>query len=379
MGNAGRLNGRRAEAQEQGLKVNVAILGAGRIAIHMAETLTKMAADERYSGLIAPYAVAARDADRAAAFAAQHGFPVSYGSYEELLADPNVDLVYIATPHSLHAEQGIACLEAGKNILVEKSFTANAAQARDLLAAADRTGLLCTEAIWTRYMPSRAMIDEIVASGRIGEVRAINANLCYPVSGKARMTDPALAGGALLDVGVYPLNFIDMVMGGHGETPIARIDTSMMPYATGVDAQNSTTLYYAGGTNDGGANVGDDASGTTGATDTTGTPGVMATAVSSMLCASDRNGVIWGTDGYIVCRNINNVEAIDVYGADHALAEHIDVPAQLTGYEYEVAAAANAILDGRGECAEMPHADTLRIMELMDTLRDRWGLRYPFE
>ncbi|MBW3092887.1 Gfo/Idh/MocA family oxidoreductase [Bifidobacterium sp. 82T10] len=369
----GRLNGRRAEAREQGLKVNVAILGAGRIAIHMAETLTNMAADERYADLIAPYAVAARDADRAAAFAAQHGFPVSYGSYEELLADPNVDLVYIATPHSLHAEQGIACLEAGKNILVEKSFTANAAQARDLLAAADRTGLLCTEAIWTRYMPSRAMIDGIVASGRIGEVRAINANLCYPVSGKARMTDPALAGGALLDVGVYPLNFIDMVMGGHGETPITRIDTSMMPYETGVDAQNATTLYYAGG-----ANGGDGANGEA-ASVTSNTPGVMATAVSSMLCASDRDGVIWGTDGYIVCRNINNVEAIDVYGADHALAEHIDVPAQLTGYEYEVAAAANAILDGRGECAEMPHADTLRIMELMDALRARWGLRYPFE
>ncbi|MCH9275558.1 Gfo/Idh/MocA family oxidoreductase [Bifidobacterium amazonense] len=356
-GNAtGRLNGRQAEAEAQGLKVNVAILGAGRIAIHMAETLTKMAADERYRDLITPYAVAARDADRAAAFAAQHGFPVSYGSYEELLADPNVDLVYIATPHSLHAEQGIACLEAGKNILVEKSFTANAAQARSLLDAADRTGLLCTEAIWTRYMPSRALIDDVVASGRIGEVRAINANLCYPVTGKPRMTDPALAGGALLDVGVYPLNFIDMVMGGDGSVPVERIATSMMPYETGVDAQNSATLYYAGGAG-----------------------GVMATAVSSMLCASDRDGVIWGTDGYVVCRNINNVEAIDVYGPDHALRERIDVPAQLTGYEYEVAAAANAILDGRGECAEMPHADTLRIMELMDALRDRWGLRYPFE
>ena len=136
-----RLNGRRAEAEAQGLRINVAILGAGRIAHSMARTLVAMAADPRYAGLVAPYAVAARDGGRAAAFAAEYGFPVSYGSYDELLADPDVDLVYIATPHSLHAEQGIACLKAGKNILVEKSFTANAAQARALLDAADAGGI----------------------------------------------------------------------------------------------------------------------------------------------------------------------------------------------------------------------------------------------
>lgn len=348
-----RLNGRRAEAEAQGLKVNVAILGAGGIARSMATTLTAMAADPRYGGLVAPYAVAARDGGRAAAFAERYGFPVSYGSYEELLVDPDVDLVYIATPHALHAEQGIACLNAGKNILVEKSFTANARQAKELLAAAEASGLLCTEAIWTRYMPSRGIIDGIVASGVIGEVRSIAANLCYPVSAKARMSDPAMAGGALLDVGVYPLNFIDMVMGGHGEVPIDRLTTVMTPYGTGVDAQNSTTLFYGNG--------------------------VMAVSSSSMIASSDRCGSIWGDKGYVVCQNINNVEAIDVYGTDHQVAAHYDVPEQLTGYEYQVASAANAILDGRTECAEMPHADTLRIMELMDALRAEWGLRYPFE
>lgn len=144
-----RLNGRRAEAEAQGLRINVAILGAGRIAHSMARTLVAMAADPRYAGLVAPYAVAARDGGRAAAFAAEYGFPVSYGSYDELLADPDVDLVYIATPHSLHAEQGIACLKAGKNILVEKSFTANAAQARALLDAADGSGA-CRESRYCR-------------------------------------------------------------------------------------------------------------------------------------------------------------------------------------------------------------------------------------
>ena len=346
-----RLNGKRAEAEAQGLRVNVAILGAGRIAHAMAQTLVSMAASKEYGSLVTPYAVGARDGERAAAFAAQYGFPKSYGSYEELAADPDVDLVYIATPHNLHAEQAILCMRAGRNVLVEKSLTANAKQARDMFAVADETGMLCTEAIWTRYMPSRHMIDEILASGEIGEVKAADANLCYPVSDKPRMTDPALAGGALLDVGVYPLNFIDMAVGA-GRT-LKRVSTSMTPYATGVDAQNATTLFY------------DD--------------GLMATAQSSMLTASDRGGYVWGTDGYLVCENINNVQWVDVYDADHRRTRHVEVPAQLTGYEYEVAAAANAILDGRHECTEMPHADSLRIMELMDSIRAQWGLVYPFE
>ena len=122
-------------------RIHVAILGAGRIAQHMADTLVKMAADSRYADLVEPYAVAARDAGRAADFAAKYGFPVSYGSYEELVADPNVDLVYIATPHNLHAEQAILCMKAGKGVLVEKAFGANAAQTREMLAVAKETGI----------------------------------------------------------------------------------------------------------------------------------------------------------------------------------------------------------------------------------------------
>ena len=237
-----------------------------------------------------------------------------------------------------------------KGVLVEKAFGANAAQTREMLAVAKETGMLCAEAIWTRYMPSRAIIDKILASGAIGEIQAIDANLCYPTTAKARITDPALAGGALLDVGVYPINFIDMIM---HNAPIARIESSMRAYETGVDAHNSMTFYYENG--------------------------VMATAQSSILCHSDRTGSVWGTDGYMVCQNINNVEAIDVYDGNHTVVAHYDVPAQLTGYEYEVAAAAQAVIDGRTECEEMPHADTLRIMELMDSLRRDWNLTYPFE
>ena len=348
-----RFNGRRAEFEASGARINVAILGAGRIAHTMADTLSRMAEDSRYASWIHPYAVAARDAGRARAFADQWNLDKSYGSYEKLVEDPDVDLVYIATPHSLHAEQAILCMRAGKNVLVEKSFTANATQAREALAVAKETGLLCTEAIWTRYMPSRSLINGIIDSGEIGEVRSASANLCYPVADKARMTDPACAGGALLDVGVYPLNFLDMAIGAdHGRT-LDHFDTSMTPWETGVDAQNSTTLYYDDGT--------------------------MAVSSSSMLVASDRGGYVWGTEGYLVVRNINNPEGIDVYDGDHRLVHHVDAPTQLTGYEYEVADAAEALLDGKIECAAMPHADTIRIMELMDAIRDRWGLKFPFE
>ncbi|MGO1261056.1 MAG: Gfo/Idh/MocA family protein [Bifidobacterium mongoliense] len=344
------LNGKRAEAQQQGRKIKVAILGAGGIAHAMALTLNRMADDPRYTNLVEPYAVAARDGERAADFARQYGLPVSYGSYEEMLADPEVDLVYIATPHSLHAEQGEQCLRAGKNILVEKSFTANTAQAERLLATVRETGLLCTEAIWTRYMPSRTIIHDLLASGIIGEIRTVSANLGYTITGKARLTDPALAGGALLDVGVYPLNFVDMILEGR---PYDRMATAMTPYQTGVDAQSTTTLFYP---------------------DT-----VMAVAYSSMVSISDRDGVVWGTDGHLICRNINDISAVDVYDRDYRLVKHVDMPEQLTGYEYEVASAANAILDGARECPEAPHTDTLRIMRLMDDIRGQWGLRFPFE
>ena len=331
-------------------RIRIAILGAGRIAQHMADTLVKMAADSRYADLVEPYAVAARDAGRAADFATKYGFPVSYGSYEELVSDPNVDLVYIATPHNLHAEQAILCMKAGKGVLVEKAFGANAAQTREMLAVAKETGMLCAEAIWTRYMPSRGMIDDIIASGIIGDVQAIDANLCYPTTAKARITDPALAGGALLDVGVYPINFIDMIM---HNAPIARIESSMRPYETGVDAHNSMTFYYENG--------------------------VMASGQCSFLCYSDRWGSVCVSVGDMGGQNINNVEAIDVYDGKHTIVAHYDVPAQLTGYEYEVASAAKALLEGHTECAEMPHADTMRIMELMDSLRRDWNLTYPFE
>ena len=185
--------------------MKMAIMGAGAIANKMAATITKMEKVEAY-------AIAARDKERAEVFAGQYGFARAYGSYEEMLEDPQVDLVYIATPHSHHYKCVKMCLEAGKNVLCEKSFTVNAEQARELFSVAHEKSFL-TEAIWTRYMPSRKMINDIINSGVIGEVTSLSANLGYELSQIKRIWDPKLAGGALLDVGVYLVNFARMVFG----------------------------------------------------------------------------------------------------------------------------------------------------------------------
>lgn len=318
------------------------IIGAGNIAGTMASTLRNMDGVQRYG-------VAARDYSRAAEFAAKYGFQKAFGSYQELLEDPEVELVYIATPHSHHYEHIKLCLNHGKHVLCEKSFTINEAQAKEVLDLAKEKKLLLTEAIWTRYMPSRKMLDDILASGIIGRPHMLTANLGYIISGKERIMRPELAGGALLDVGIYPLNFASMVFGDEVETLTG---TAVMT-ETGVDAQNSITITYKDGR--------------------------MAVLNSSAMGLSDRRGVIYGDNGFIEVENINNCEGIKVYDRFRKLIVSHSVPAQISGYEYEVEACARAIAAGELECPEMPHEETLRMMNWMDQLRRQWGMVYPME
>ena len=326
-------------------KMRVGYIGAGNISGQMAETIAQM-------GEVENYAVAARDPERAREFAGRWGFSRAYGSYEELLADPDVDLVYVALPHSHHHRWTIAALEAGHHVLCEKAFAANERQAREMVECARERGLLLAEAIWTRYMPSRKMIDKIVSSGEIGEVTTVAANLGYRVDGNARMTDPALAGGALLDLTVYPLNFASMVLGNG----IRRIVASMVPAATGVDGQDNVMIEYESGQ--------------------------MASLFSTMYAMTDREGQILGTEGFITVENINNPQVIRVYASDgltRELTREIAVPEQITGYEYELLSCKRAIEAGALECPEMPHAETLELMRQMDEIRRQFGVVFPFE
>ncbi len=325
--------------------MKVGLLGAGGIAGVMAKTINGMSD-------VTNYAVASRDPAKAQAFAKEWSVEKAYGSYEEMLADDAVDLVYIAVPHSHHHQWTIAALNAGKHVLCEKAFAANCQQAKEMLDLAEQKGLLLTEAIWTRYMPSRKIIDDIIASGRIGKVTTVASNLGYKIDMNERMMNPALAGGCLLDLTVYTLNFSSMVLGDD----IRRIEASMVATKTGVDGQDTVMLEYNDGT--------------------------MASMFTTMYALTDRRGLICGDKGFIVVQNINNPEKITVYEPDrtqYKVMEEIIPPAQITGYEYEVLACKRAIEEGKIECEEMPHAETLEIMRQMDEIRKQFGIVFPFE
>ena len=191
--------------------IKLGIIGAGGIAEIMARTIRRM--NEAGNHKVQLYGVASRSLEKAARFAGENGAGKAYGSYEDLASDPEIGLVYIAVPHSHHYETAMLCLKYGKPLLIEKAFTANGPQARELLAQAERQGVLVTEAIWTRYQPMRRILSETLASGVIGEPKLLQANLGKPISQVERLRRPELAGGVLLDMGVYALNFAEMVFG----------------------------------------------------------------------------------------------------------------------------------------------------------------------
>lgn len=293
------------------------------------------------------YAVASREQIRAEAFAKEWGFKKACGSYEELAADPHVDLVYIATPHSHHYEHARLCILNGKAVLCEKAFTANARQAEALLQLAKERNVFITEAIWTRYMPFSHTIRELVFNGSIGRPHMLTANLGYPIAYKERIAKPELCGGALLDIGVYPINFARMIFG----TDIDDIQSHCVKNNYGVDIQESISFRYANGN--------------------------MAVMQLTASCANDRQGIISGEKGYIVVDNINNPQQAAIYDSDHQLVKIYDCPSQISGYEYEVQASIDALRRGQLETAAMPHAETLEIMHLLDRLRQQWGVVYP--
>lgn len=322
--------------------MKMGILGAGNIAGSMAKTINGMKD-------VTAYAVASRSLEKAQKFAQEYGFEKAYGSYEEMVSDPEVELVYVATPHSHHYEHTMLCLTYGKHALVEKSFTLNAAQAREVLALAEEKHLLVTEAIWTRYMPMRKKLDEIIASGVIGKVTSLYATLSYPIMQNERIAEPSLGGGALLDIGVYPINFASMAFGD----AIKEVQAHAVLTDKGVDSLLSVTLIYE--------------------------DGKMAVLHANANAASNREGAVYGSEGYILVKNINNCEGIKVYNKDHELIAEYETPAQITGYEYEVEACMEAIVKKEIECPQMPHEETIRIMELMDTIRRQIGVVFPGE
>ena len=297
--------------------MKIGIIGAGHIANKMALTLSKM--DNMQA-----YAIAARDYERALAFTREWNMEKAYGSYEELADDPEVDLIYIATPHALHYEQARMCLLKGKNVLCEKTFTANAQQAA--------------------YMPFSQTIAELAHSGIIGTPYMLTASLAYAIEDKERIRQPELCGGALFDLGVYPINFARMIFG----TDIQRITSACIKGETGVDLQNNILFCYA--------------------------DGKMAAMQTSVRCANDRQGIISGTEGYMIIDNINNPQEAVVYDSSYNEKARYHCPPQITGFEYQILAAQEAISKGWTESPFMPHQETIQIMEILDALLKEWNI-----
>ncbi len=321
--------------------MRIGILGAGGIARKMAATVNTM-------DNMTLAAIGSRDIGKAQSFAADFNIENAYGSYEQLAADNSLDLIYVATPHSRHFEDALMCLEHGRNVLCEKPFTVNARQAETLISLAEGKGLFIGEAIWTRYLPMRFTLDEILASGVIGTPRSLTANLGYQISVVERLIKPELAGGALLDLGVYTINFALMAFG----TDISDIRSTCTKNEYGVDEHNSIIMTFA--------------------------DGKAALLHSNFNAQTDLRGIIYGDKGRIEFENINNCEGITVYLNDGTVTRY-ETPKQITGFEYQVQAAADAIAAGKTEAPQMPHAEILRVLRIMDRLRADWGIKYPFE
>ena len=323
-------------------KMRVGIIGTGWIAEKAAITLNGMDNCEAL-------AVGSRSQEKAEAFASKWGIAKAHGSYRELIDDPDVDLVYVGTPHSHHFDVTKEALLAGKPCLVEKAFMANYRQAKEIVDLANDRKVFLAEAIWTRYQPVVGMVRQLMKDGRVGEPRLLTATLGYSMGEKPRIMRPDLCGGVLLDLGVYALNFVRMFF----PADIVSMESQCVKSDTGMDLTNAISMVLS--------------------------DGMLCNLQSSAACVGDNIGVIAGTEGNLIIDNINNPQQITVNGPDRTYIETIHVPKQITGYEYQFVACRQALIDGLLEPREMPHAETLYVMQLMDGLRRKWGVRYPMD
>ena len=295
---------------------------------------------------------ASRTPGRAAAFAERYGLAHGYSDYESLLNDPEVDAVYVATTHNFHFENVKLCLEHGKHVLCEKPFTVNAEQARTLMALAGEKDLFVMEALWTRFLPAIQKLQELIGEGAIGEVTGVYANFCLGLDlpPEHRMRNIDLAGGALLDLGIYPISMADIVF---GRRPDRISSYATLDAVTGVDEYSCYVLEY-------------------------GSRG-KAVLSASYSQSAPIEAVVSGTGGHIRVLHFLGAKELHVHRSEGE-PEVLQFPyGENENFKYEIAHAMDCIEAGRRESPAMPLAKTLEIMELMDTLRKPWGLVYPGE
>ncbi|APF17125.1 oxidoreductase domain protein [Caldithrix abyssi DSM 13497] len=324
-------------------KIRWGILGPGAIAHSFAEDLKRV----EDAQLVA---VGSRDAQRARRFAQKFDIPHAFDSYQALARFEELDVIYIATPHSRHYEDMLLCLEFNKHILCEKSFTINARQAKEVLRIARQKKLFVMEAMWTRFLPVIFKLRQLLQAGEIGRLIMMTADLGFnfPFHPEHRVFNPHLGGGALLDVGIYPLSLCHYLMGVPDElTTLAYLGQ------TNVDELASVIFKYQDGR--------------------------MANLYASLRSHTPSDAVFMGTEGVIrLLPPLYRPTGISLKKAGQQ-EQLIKAEWEGNGYLYEAREVGRCLKQGKLESAIMPHEDTIIIMELMDSIRAQWGLTYPME
>ena len=324
-------------------KVRWGILGTGAIARQFVEGLNSLPEAE-------VLAVGSRSEASAAEFADEREIPRRYASYDDLAADPDVDVVYVATPHPFHADNAELCLEAGKAVLCEKPFTLYAAEAERIVWLARDRGLFLMEGMWTRFFPLMEKLRRLVSDGAIGEVRMLNVDFGFraDLDPASRLFDPKLGGGALLDVGVYCVSLASMVLG----KPSRTVGLSHLG-ETGVDEQASVVLEHEGGR--------------------------LANLSIGIRTATPQEVTIMGTDGYLRVHSPWWRPTSMTISRPGEGTETVEAPVSGNGFNYEAAEVMRCLEAGATESEIMPLDETLSVMRTMDGVRAAWGLRYPGE
>jgi len=321
-------------------KTRWGILGTGRICRSFAEGLAVIPEAELV-------AVGSRTMEAAAGFAGTFKARRAHGTYEALAHDPQVDAIYIGTPHPLHCENTILCLEAGKAVLCEKPFAMHEREARRMVETARRTKRFLMEAMWTHFLPAVVRAFELVGKGAMGDLRMVHADFGFraPFDPKGRLFDPALGGGSLLDVGVYPVSLATRLLGEP-----TRIQSSATLGKTGVDEQAAMLLEYEGGRQ----------------------------AVLSSAVRTETSHAAWisGSEGRI------KIEAPFWKGqrllvSSGGKEEAIDLPFEGNGYPHQAREVMRCLGEGLVESPRMTHEFSLLVMRTLDRIRVPWGIRYP--
>lgn len=323
-------------------KINWGILATGGIAAAMAKGLARV--PDAYLA-----AVGSRTQEAADKFGRRFGIPKRYGSYEDLALDPDIDVVYVSTPHNLHYENCLMLIREGKAVLCEKPFTINAAQAAEVISLAKEKKCFIMEAMWTRFLPAIVRVREILTKGLLGEIRMLFAGFGFKAEfdPSHRLFNPSLGGGALLDVGVYPVSFASMVFGQP-----AQISSQCHLGNTGVDEQSVVLLRYE-----------------------LGQMAVLAAAVRTEI---PQDAYIIGTEGKL--RIYSPWWQSQTLSLKFGKREKVlKFPFKGNGFSFEAEEMMRCIREGRLESHIMPLDESLSIMETMDTVRAQWGLKFPME